>query len=434
MKQLPRAKFRPTDSPSEYSISLGRVSRGQPLTLPVTFFASLSESRPNLFLLFEGAGEGKGQLVLTLRKSGQKIGEYPPVYLHLSDVKNMYDRAQANTNTTVPNNSTSTFTITNNPAPVPGEDKQLIVFVHGINNTDADYINSSNTMFKRLFWQGFRGHFASFRWPSPLFSIIPVEFNTGEYIAFKSGAGMKGYIEYLHTNPRLASYTVNVAAHSQGNIVVGEAIREGAQIANYALMEAAVSAKAHDGDNAALDYSYLTGQETVNQTPDTEVLGGYKNYFASPTRRVNFYNEFDYALVGSPLNLHAWEGNQHDYKPDNFWFTNGPKYSFDGENCYATFLFTMGYVVRDEHEKKAFVARSRSKAVGGQGTERSAALTGGSISQNVNLRDEAAGFTGNRKFGNTRSEHSGAFTKPIQYAVPFYESLLSEGFQIQPLP
>jgi hypothetical protein len=346
----------------------------------------------------------------------------------------MYDRAQANTNTTVPNNSTSTFTVTSNPASPPDEDKQLIVFVHGINNNDADYLNSSNTMFKRLFWQGFKGHFASFRWPSPLFSVIPVEFNTGEYIAFKSGAAMKEYLNYLRTNARLKNYTINVAAHSQGNIVVGQALREGAQIANYALMEAAVSAKAYDGNNTALDYTYLTGEEGTNPTPDQDTLGCYKNCFTTPARRVNFYNEFDYALVGSPSNLHAWEGNQHDYKPDNFWLTNGPKYSFDGQKCYATFLFSVGYVVVDEHEKKAFVARSRSKAVGGQGTERSAALTGGSISQNVNLRNEAAGFTGNRKFGDTRPEHSGAFTKPIQYAVPFYRSLLSDGFQIPPLP
>jgi hypothetical protein len=58
------------NTPTEYSISLGRVGRGQPLVLPATLFSTLSESQPNNFLLFEGAGEGKSEY--RIRVSGDE--------------------------------------------------------------------------------------------------------------------------------------------------------------------------------------------------------------------------------------------------------------------------------------------------------------------------------------------------------------------------
>lgn len=81
------------------------------------------------------------------------------------------------------------------------------------------------------------------------------------------------------------------------------------------------------------------------------------------------------------------------------------------------------------------VARSRTKAVGAAGLINTPhALTGGSIAVNVNLQDASLGFIGGRKFIDTRPEHSGAFTKTIQNAVPFYQQLLETGFQISPNP
>jgi hypothetical protein len=77
-----------------YRTALGQVSRNAPLILPLSRISltNLTESNPNIYLLFEGVGAGKGRLVLNLLKGGQKVGEFPPVYFDLRDIKNLYER------------------------------------------------------------------------------------------------------------------------------------------------------------------------------------------------------------------------------------------------------------------------------------------------------------------------------------------------------
>ena len=43
------------------------------------------------------------------------------------------------------------------------EEKKALVFVHGWNMSDGSYFSYSETMFKRLWHQGFRGRFCAFR-------------------------------------------------------------------------------------------------------------------------------------------------------------------------------------------------------------------------------------------------------------------------------
>src|SRR5690606_16102675 len=60
--------------------SLGAVSNGGSFKLPASFWEAdvltgkpaLSAENPSRYLIFEGAGEGKGQLVLTFWKGSQK--------------------------------------------------------------------------------------------------------------------------------------------------------------------------------------------------------------------------------------------------------------------------------------------------------------------------------------------------------------------------
>ena len=207
----------------------------------------------------------------------------------------------------------------------PAESQQVIVFVHGRNVGNWEYHDESETMFKRLYWQGYSGRFAAFDWPSPLFALFPsgtneisyLGFNTGEYISWHSGTALKAYIDDLRN--RLPEYTINLAVHSLGNVAANEAIREGAQVDNYVLMQAAISAGAFDGNNSALNYNYLAA--TAGSSPNANALGGYNNCFTNQCRRVNFYNDDDFALYeGVVLGVmtHTWEGNQLDYKPDTY--------------------------------------------------------------------------------------------------------------------
>lgn len=97
--------------------------------------------------------------------------------------------------------------------PPVGEESKVLVFVHGWNMPYDDYISFSETMFKRLWHQGYKGRFCAFRWAT-LTSVIT--YNTSEYRAWKYGQSLKNYMASLPGN-----YVRHVAAHSMGNVVVG---------------------------------------------------------------------------------------------------------------------------------------------------------------------------------------------------------------------
>jgi len=423
--------------------SIGTVSNT--FTFPAGYFTSSGTK----YLLFEGASTGNGQLVFTISQSGTNVAS-TSAFIDLHDIKDFYDRAYTtNFDSAPPSSKVSTFAMENTIEPDPTGDTNMIVFIHGLNTSDFAYYNDGETMFKRLYWQGYRGQYSTFRWPSPVFSAIPANtnqisylgFNTGEFISWHSGAALKGYLDSL-TN-RFLGYKINVAVHSLGNACANEAIREGAHVDNYALMQAAMSAWAFDGNNTNLIYNYLAS--TASSSPDTNSLGGYRNCFTNAPRRVNFYNDDDFALYRAVIlgaTIHTWEANQLDYKPDTFVYIGGVnyKYSFDGTNCFYSLMSSSGTVLSsrtltDDFEKKSYVARSRTKAVGAAGLKYTPnALTGGQIAANVSLQDTTLGFVADAQFGPTRPDHSGEFSKTIQNAIPFYTQLLQQGFKITPAP
>ncbi len=428
-----------------YANELCTISNSQSYTLPVDGYGNLLFTH----FLFEGAGIGEGQLMLTISQNGNVIAQ-TGVWLDLHDIKDLYEQAHTENIDTAPPSTKTSVLVEDKTLPAnPAESQQVIVFVHGLNVGNWEYHDESETMFKRLYWQGYSGRFAAFDWPSPLFALIPtgtneisyLGFNTGEYISWHSGTALKAYIDDLRN--RLPEYTINLAVHSLGNVAANEAIREGAQVDNYVLMQAAISAGAFDGNNSALTYNYLAA--TAGSSPNANALGGYNNCFTNQCRRVNFYNDDDFALYeGVVLGVmtHTWEGNQLDYKPDTYIYFGGfnYRYSFDGTNCFYNEYAGNGSLLTsrtltEDFEKKAYVARSRTKAVGAAGLAHDPnALTGGAITNNISLQNTSLGFIGGASFGNTRPEHSGEFTKPIQNTVPFYKELLKDGFLITPNP
>jgi hypothetical protein len=167
---------------------------------------------------------------------------------------------------------------------------------------------------------------------------------------------------------------------------------------------------AHCFDSALADYSKFSTKELTNHTPDT-----YRGYpgavnTAVTKKLVNFFNTNDFALAkGTVLGLQAnWEQNQLDYKPDS-----GFGYSTDGTNAWK-----YGFAVTNATERMAFVARSRSRAVGAQPGVSGAIDSTAQIELN----------TGTYGFGNDRTEHSGQFNYNIHKANPFYNSLLNALF------
>ena len=436
---------------SPYKAAYGLARKGSTLMLQLSqvALANLSETQPNLYLIFEGVTAGRGRLMLNLIKAGQKVGEYPPLYLELKDVRRMYERVKAQ-----PEGILAPYTTVSAPFAGPlhyaadpwdwpfekpwDEAKQCIVFVHGWNCSYADFLSSGTTKFKRLWHQGFKGHLAAFRWETRKSDscIDPGEYNRSENRAWIYGDSLKQWITALHGS----GYRVSLIGHSMGNVVSSEAIRRGAPVVNYLMMEAAVPASCYDKNAAAV--ATLVTADTQKPTPDwdinpgrNEATKGSRGYLSTLGATViNFFNPDDFALAtgqvtevcGIPLRKDAnWEKNQEDYKPDyhplNDWIYSHATHTSIGQpiplaqRAKLILFNNQSRYVTDTWEMKAFVSRSRTKAVG-------AGASGGLVSENINLKTQFG-------FGTARSDHSGQFTRRIQLVDDLYKVIRQKAEQ-----
>jgi hypothetical protein len=319
----------------------------------------------------------------------------------------------------------------------PTEDKQVIIHLHGISNKDWVWRSNADTMFKRLYWAGYRGRFASFRWscgylfPDVInpFQIIRPQFNRSDFYAYKSAAGFKAYVNYLKNARRTAGYSINVFAHSQGNQVASEAMVQGLTIDNYILTQGAVAA--HCYDTLAPNLQPLVDKEATSHTPFLDSQGGYHSYFEGLSGNlVNFYNPLDFALatgehtiVGGVEVKTNWEKNQENYKPEIFnTLSTTRRYFFNTfamENNLEVRRSgqpTLIFVISDFHETRSMVARSRTKAIGALGPNQGQ-TTQGSIRSAVNLHDLVG-------FGTAEDDHNGQNAKPIQNVTLYYDRVL----------
>ena len=397
------------------------------------YWNDLSDDNPKKCLLFEGASEGKGELTIVfLDQNGNELAEGGSVWLDLKNIKDMYERAKAQPeNIVAPYDLNPPFTGPVNYVPDPNghefqkpwdQSEQCVVFVHGWNMSYDDYISFSEIMFKRLWQQGYKGHFAAFRWDTRK-SDGP--FDTGEYNwsenrAFVYGTALNSLVTNLS-----GSYTVSIVGHSMGNIVCGEALRQGMRVRNYLLMEAAIPMSCYDTNAPQL--ARLVDQDTQYHTPDyhmtpgsNESTLGYRGYLESVSGTLtNFFNPEDWALatgftLGEETN---WEKNQINYKPDGevAGAVHDAAWSYQYDITYplnqrATVLSGEYRNVTDSWEMKAFVARSRTKAAGVLG------YVGGHIGAKISLRDDYG-------FGRERSDHSGQFLRNIQKLDPLYQKM-----------
>jgi pimeloyl-ACP methyl ester carboxylesterase len=397
-------------------ISIGTVSNGGTFTFPASYFTNSG----NKYLLFEGAGIGAGELRLTISQ-GTNVLAQTSTWLDFRDVKNMYEQVRiTGVNNSVPptNFLSSGYQQLNWVDSGSDGDTNVIVFVHGWRMGVWDYYNFSESMFKRLYWQGYRGRFITIRWDtlskddfkfaSTLQSFLT--YNSSEYRAWESAKGVSDYLTYLKQE-RFPNYNINVCSHSMGGVVMAEALKlqlAGGQqnVDNYVLMQVAVPASCYD--TSFTNYAPLLAAEASHHTPNTYL--GYPGDISGAVngRLVNFYNTNDYALATGTLPIVgtavSWEANQKNYKPDA-----GFGYSTDGTNSWRGFT-----LMTDSREIMSFVARPRSKAVGAQpGVE--GVIQGGSVD-----------LKGNYGFDVDRNEHSAQFNWNIQRLSGFYAQLLDK--------
>ncbi len=408
---------------------IGTVSGTTTLILPAALW---SGQNPMRCLLFEGSQEGNGQLVFTIQKSdGTEIGEGPGVWLDLKNIKQMYARATATPDTVIkqyesdtPNFDDSDFNFSvESYTPPPDEEKKVLVFVHGWNQPYEDSVNFAETMFKRLWHQGFRGRFCAFRWATLTGTIT---YNTSEYRAWKYGTSLANYIASLPWD-----YVKNVAAHSLGNVVTGSALQRGIAINRYFLMQAAIPGGCYS--DAVNNYSLFATAELTRHTPDAVADLGYRlslqEAYARVGKAVNFYNQLDFALATGSYPIIGsthWEQNQLLFKPNaNLGVRLGDRtYAYDsgppsnpyptGQRCFLRDSYPPFNQrrVTDIHESMAYIARPRSKALGAEPNSSSL------VPDSVNLEEYG--------FGGVRSDHSGQFNRRIQEVSDFYKKLFDE--------
>jgi hypothetical protein len=259
--------------------SLGTVSPSQAFT----FEGNLFSNGVTKCLLFEGVENGYGRLILTISKNGQTIAT-TDAWLDLRDIKNMYQRVRVTPRD--PNGIPSpwTFATTFNESlasvetggdgldfiPAVDEERKVTVFVHGSNLSVPSAIENAETMFKRLYWQGYKGRFALFYWNTLVGTwngAVPAHYNYNEFRAFKYGLALKNYVE----TELPANYTKNVIGHSMGNVVIASALyprgnMPGMSCRNVIMMQAAIPASCFDPNIAVL--AELANLESPEKTPD----------------------------------------------------------------------------------------------------------------------------------------------------------------------
>jgi hypothetical protein len=265
------------------------------------------------------------------------------------------------------------------------------------------------------------------------------QYNLNEWEAWTWGKGLRDFVSSTNI-PN--GYTVNVAAHSLGNTVVGSAIQLGMAASNIIMLQGAIPAGCFDTTGGKSDPTSINGYppmwnaEANNPTPDSSSNLGYRGFVGTSggAKVFNFYNAVDYALATGPLN--AWEGNQEINKPDLLrWPGTQPAKGFS-EYTYMPALDQSGNefgpnVGQLDHYKNAidlgwlrltstfyesmsFVARSRSKAAG--------AVAG---IQGIVYTEVDLGPGSPTNLLATRADHSGEFTRDIQQLQSFYEELFN---------
>lgn len=418
---------------------IGYITTDQSYTIDQQFWNELGAGAQSVYLLFEGAGTGKGELAVDVIKNSNVVCEVQGVWMDLKDIKAMYERAKATPETI---ESPYNFTHPNDNPPEPNmgwmadsnghpfepawdedaRNRNYIIFVHGWNMSYNASINYAETMFKRLWWRGYKGRFVFFRWPTYWNRSTPISpvnaylarYNETEYIAWKSGRSLRQFVDSLPNG-----YTRNIAAHSMGNIVVGSALQQGMIVANYALLQAAVPACCYDVRPALnqaprrdlFGFMYWNTPTPDNDSDPTTRSLAYRGQLQNVRGNlVNFFLPEDIATTT------AWEFNNDRFKPYNprgygqyYYNTNAPA----GQKLGIRFSSSVNRFARTSHEAMAFVDQSPTKVVGAEGRTREA------IDISVNLSDPIYG--GKKGFDR---EHSAEFDRHIQILQVFYYDLL----------
>lgn len=433
---------------------VGRVSPGESLQLNTTQF-------PNGWagdrFIWCGAATGTGQLTLTISVGGTNTLAQTSAYMQLAEIKQMYERWTVGDDPTV--DPTNFVQIATEETVLPfqygtptDQTTRYILFVPGWNLTRYMKDRFAETAFKRLYWQGYRGRFGSFRWPTfynfkgTLTQLIldmsqKDNFDRSEFQAYKSAPGLLNLLTQLHNTYGSNLYLYAV---SHGNMVCGEALRLAGNtrlVTTYLASQAALTA--HTYDPTVPNYSFFYPPWSLSaSTPNI-----YGNWFAgikghAAGQIINFFNANDYALQRSVWQLNQlFKPDQNVAQPDHVWdfaysgatsdgppWTNFYKHYLSGTVSNA-FIFDIVGNITHRYEVMAFAAQSWTTALGAtwQGS------TPGVLNNISLVVDLSQLWPPDPGAYSAHLWHSGQFRGPYWQQQNYWRALLSQqyGFNIQ---
>ena len=231
---------------------------------------------------------------------------------------------------------------------------------------------------------------------------------------------------------------VRLLAHSQGNVVAGEAIRVSPSdsVKTYVASQAALSASFYFDNTATTPILPVLSQDSFDTPPVMDMYPGrqpVKHYFSEVPGKVetlvNYFNRKDYALVEAGAITPGWEYNNKT-KPDN---SIGYGYDGDPEN-YSQDISNGGFyqdkllsarrdLIFPDHDFEifSFNAESRTKALGAV-LPFGAFLGLSSNSENTGSRDLENMFS----YDNKLYSHSRQFRSNIIDEQGYWRSLYTD--------
>ncbi|TLM69003.1 MAG: alpha/beta hydrolase [Deltaproteobacteria bacterium] len=294
--------------------------------LPVTLPTNMLEVRKNNYFIFEGRKAGQGRLVLTASYQDIPVVSRE-VSLELVPPASLYDHfvvSHSDSSDDSPVNpeinpewASANASRTGSYQPASNE---YVLFVHGWNMQPWEKKRWTETISKRLWWQGYQGKVGLFDWPCrtlPSWDFL-INFDRSEMIAWQSAPALENLLVRLAADH---SGQIRLLAHSQGNVVAAEALHQGRPglVHTYIASQAALSASYFGNfPQISSDFSPKTPDVMSSYPADEYSLPYFNRLHEKVDRFFNYFNINDYALTGNSLTQPTWLMNNKT-KPDNLF-------------------------------------------------------------------------------------------------------------------
>ena len=163
-----------------------------------------------------------------------------------------------------------------------------VLQIHGWRMRDAEKKNFSETSFKRLYWSGYKGRMTALHWPTGWFYKPSDQYGSGvlayvlgnernydlsDAVARKVGVDLGVWLSNLSATEYP---NVHIIAHSMGNVIASEALKQLKQsdisrVTSYAASQSATAAGSYDSNAEDMEHRLQIYQTDVSISPGVDI-------------------------------------------------------------------------------------------------------------------------------------------------------------------